>query len=172
MSVQSYTSCSCLLQLDPRIWNSADAIEANVPAAGGRFSAAGLAHFYADLERLLGTNLIDRVSQDQDAQSSRFNSSNVFQGVVKLDGIPVANAEVEVEFYNEGGSATAPSDLMITQTIKADANGVFTYAVPTSGWWGFAALNTAEEPMQFEGEDKAHELGAVIWVHFEPWGAQ
>lgn len=97
---------------------------------------------------------------------------NVFQGVVKLDGIPVANAEVEVEFYNEGGSATAPSDLMITQTIKADENGVFTYAVPTSGWWGFAALNTAEEPMQFEGEDKAHELGAVIWVHFEPWGAQ
>jgi len=26
--------------------------------------------------------------------------------------------------------------------------------------------------MQFEGEDKAHELGAVIWVHFEPWGAE
>ncbi|GAA4229002.1 cobalt/nickel transport protein [Sagittula marina] len=97
---------------------------------------------------------------------------NVFQGIVKLDGEAVPYAEVEVEYYNEDGSATAPSDLMITQTVKADADGVFTYAAPTDGWWGFAALNTAEEPMQHEGEDKAHELGAVIWVHFEPWTTQ
>jgi cobalt/nickel transport protein len=97
---------------------------------------------------------------------------NIFQGIVKLDGEAVPYAEVEVEYYNEDGSAVAPSDLMITQTVKADADGVFSYAVPTSGWWGFAALNTAEEPMQYEGQEKAHELGAVIWVHFEPWGAQ
>ena len=96
-------------------------------------------------------------------------AGNVFQGIVKLDGEAVPHAEVEVEYYNEDGSADVPSDLMITQTIKADANGVFTYAVPESGWWGFAALNTAEQPMPFEGEDKDHELGAVIWVHFEPW---
>ena len=93
---------------------------------------------------------------------------NVFQGVVMLDGIPVANAEVEVEHYNQTG-ASAPSDLMITQTIKADENGVFTYATPAPGWWGFAALNTAEDPMMHEGAEKAHELGAVIWVHFEDW---
>lgn len=36
-------------QLDPRIWNSQDVLDANVPAAGGRFSAAGLASFYHDL---------------------------------------------------------------------------------------------------------------------------
>lgn len=35
--------------LDPRIWNSQDMINANVPAAGGRFSAEGLASFYYDL---------------------------------------------------------------------------------------------------------------------------
>ncbi|APE44029.1 ATP-dependent DNA ligase [Sulfitobacter alexandrii] len=97
---------------------------------------------------------------------------NLFQGIVKLDGEAVPYAEVEVEYYDENGTAAAPSDLMITQTIKADADGVFSYAVPTAGWWGFAALNTAEEPMQHEGEDKAHELGAVIWVHFEAWGAE
>lgn len=97
---------------------------------------------------------------------------NVFQGIVKLDGKPVPYAEVEVEFYNEDGKATAPSDLMITQTIKADAAGVFTYAPPSAGWWGFAALNTADEPLLFEGAEKAHELGAVIWVHFEPWSAE
>ena len=96
-------------------------------------------------------------------------AGNVFQGIVKLEGEPVPYAEVEVEFYNEGQTATAPSDLMITQTIKADADGVFTYAAPAPGWWGFAALNTAPETMAFEGEDKAVELGAVIWVRFEEW---
>ena len=94
---------------------------------------------------------------------------NVFQGIVKLEGEPVPYAEVEVEFYNEGQQSSAPSDLMITQTIKADADGVFTYAAPSSGWWGFAALNTAPETMAQDGEEKAIELGAVIWVHFEDW---
>lgn len=94
---------------------------------------------------------------------------NVFQGVVMLDGAAVPGAEVEVEYYNEDMSATAPSDLMITQTIKADANGVFTYAAPADGWWGFAALNTAPETMEHEGTAKAVELGAVIWVNFEEW---
>lgn len=94
---------------------------------------------------------------------------NVFQGIVKLEGEAVPYAEVEVEFYNEGGTATVPSDLMVTQTIKADENGVFTYAAPAGGWWGFAALNTAPETIDFEGEAKAVELGAVIWVNFEDW---
>jgi hypothetical protein len=35
--------------LDPRIWNCEDILEANVPAAGGRFSAKGLAYFYHEL---------------------------------------------------------------------------------------------------------------------------
>lgn len=96
-------------------------------------------------------------------------AGNVFQGVVKLGGQPIPYAEVEVEYYNQDGTAVAPSDLMITQTVKADGNGVFTYAAPVPGWWGFAALSTAKEPLQHEGVDKDHELGAVIWVKFEPW---
>ena len=83
-------------------------------------------------------------------------------------------AEVEVEFFNEGLAATAPDELMITQTVKADADGVFTYAPPAAGWWGFAALNTADYTITEEGsgEEKAVELGAVIWVHFEEWTGQ
>ncbi|WP_333713127.1 DUF4198 domain-containing protein [Yoonia sp.] len=96
---------------------------------------------------------------------------NVFQGIVKMDGEPVPYAEVEVEFFNQNGSATAPDELMITQTIKADAAGVFTYAPPGHGWWGFAALNTADYTLveDTSGEEKDVELGAVIWVHFEEW---
>ena len=50
--------------LDPRIWNSMDAIDANSPAAGGRFSAAGLAHFYHDLGtgRILDKEIIGDIS--------------------------------------------------------------------------------------------------------------
>lgn len=96
-------------------------------------------------------------------------AGNVFQGIVKLDGKPVPYAEVEVEYYNADKKFQAPTDYMITQTIKADGNGVFTYGAPKSGWWGFAALSTSDKKMKFKGEDKDIELGAVIWVKFEEW---
>lgn len=99
-------------------------------------------------------------------------AGNVFQGVVKLDGKPVPYAEVEVEYYNQDGRAVAPTDYMVTQTVKADGNGVFTYAAPRDGWWGFAALNTADFKIKHEGEDKDVEIGAVLWVKFEPWQAR
>ena len=69
---------------------------------------------------------------------------NVFQGIVKVNGKPVPYAAVEVEYYNQDKASHAPTEYMVTQTIKADGNGVFTYATPDSGWWGFAALNTAD----------------------------
>lgn len=97
-------------------------------------------------------------------------AGNVFQGIVKLDGKAVPYAEVEVEYYNKRKTVVAPTDIMVTQTIKADQNGIFTYAAPHSGWWGFAALNAADFKLELKtGEKKGVELGAVIWVHFEKW---
>lgn len=96
-------------------------------------------------------------------------AGNVFQGIVKLNGKPVPHSEVEVEHYNQQRSAKAPTDYMITQTIKADGNGIFTFAVPGPGWWGFAALNSADFKLKHEGVDKDVELGAVIWIKFHPW---
>jgi len=93
-------------------------------------------------------------------------AGNVFQGIVKLNGKPVPFAEVEIEYYNKEKKYTAPTEYMITQTIKADGNGVFTYATPVSGWWGFAALSGADFKLPHEGEEKDVELGAVIWVYF------
>ena len=89
-------------------------------------------------------------------------AGNVFQGVVLLNGKPVPGAEVEVEYFNVEGKYSAPTDYMVTQTIKADPNGVFTYAVSKAGWWGFAALSTDDR--QIKGKDV--EIGAVIWVNF------
>jgi len=96
-------------------------------------------------------------------------AGNVFQGIVKLYGKPLPYAEVEVEYYNENQKAVAPTDYMVTQAIKADQNGVFTYAVPQKGWWGFAALNTADEKLKKDGQEKDVEIGAVIWVRFHEW---
>lgn len=96
-------------------------------------------------------------------------AGNLFQGIVKLDGKPVPYAEVEIEYYNKDKKVTAPTDYMITQTVKADQNGVFSYAAPRAGWWGFAALNTADYQIEKDGVKKDVELGAVIWVEFQPW---
>ncbi len=96
-------------------------------------------------------------------------AGNLFQGIVKLDGKPVPYAEVEVEYYNANGQAQAPTDYMVTQTIKADGNGVFSYAAPSAGWWGFAALNTADYQIKQDGQDKDVEMGAVIWINFHEW---
>jgi len=48
--------------------------------------------------------------------------------------------------------------------VKADANGVFSYAMPRAGWWGFAALNEADWKIKHNGEEKGVEIGAVFWV--------
>jgi cobalt/nickel transport protein len=96
-------------------------------------------------------------------------AGNAFQGQVLLDGKPVPHSEVEVEWYpGPALRGQAPSDSLITQTGKADAAGVFTYVAPREGWWGFAALNEAEKTLPFQGKEKSVELGAVLWVRFQP----
>jgi cobalt/nickel transport protein len=90
-------------------------------------------------------------------------AGNVFQGVVMLDGKAAPYTRVEVEFYNKDGKRTAPNDRMVTQEVVADGNGVFTFACPWAGWWGFAGLNADAAP--YKGREL--ELGAVIWVEMK-----
>lgn len=91
-------------------------------------------------------------------------AGNLFQGIVRRNGKPVPFAEIEVEFVNDG-SVKPPNDAFVTQVIKADGAGVFTYAMPRAGWWGFAALVEADEKMKSPaGDDAPVELGALIWV--------
>lgn len=97
-------------------------------------------------------------------------AGNLFSGVVTKAGQPVPFAEVEVEFINDKG-IKAPNDAYITQVIKADANGTFHYAIPTAGWWGFAALLEADKPMKSpDGKDVPVEEGALIWVNAKSMG--
>ena len=92
-------------------------------------------------------------------------TGNVFRGIVKKNAEPVPFAEIEVEYSNEGGKVKAPADAFVTQVIKADENGVFSYAMPRAGWWGFAALIDGDEKMKNpDGKLVGVELGALIWV--------
>jgi cobalt/nickel transport protein len=96
-------------------------------------------------------------------------TGNTFRGIIKKNGNPVPNAEIEVEYFNQAKfpelkgevdeAVELPNDNFVTQVIKADENGVFSYTMPKAGWWGFAALMEGEKI-----NDKDHELGALMWV--------
>jgi len=91
-------------------------------------------------------------------------TGNTFRGVVRREGKPVPFAHVEVEFYNAEGKVVAPNDAFLTQVIKADGQGVFSYTMPRAGWWGFAALVEGPKRPGPGGEPAEVELGAVMWV--------
>jgi cobalt/nickel transport protein len=91
-------------------------------------------------------------------------TGNLFRGIVKVDRKPVPYAEIEVEYYNRGGTCTAPKDPFVTQVIKADGAGVFAYAMPRQGWWGFAALSDPGWQRDHDGRPAGVEIGAVMWV--------
>lgn len=96
-------------------------------------------------------------------------AGNSFTGQVLVSGAPAPYVEVEVELYNPDGTYTAPSDYHVTQLVKADAEGIFTFTCPLPGWWGFAALTEADYSLKNpDGEDKGVELGAVLWTYMHP----
>ncbi len=94
-------------------------------------------------------------------------TGNLFSAQVLLKGVPAPFAEIEVEYLNEaavGGKITYPADPFVAQRVKADSQGVFHYAMPKAGWWGFAALADADWKLLKDGKSKSVEIGAVYWV--------
>lgn len=98
-------------------------------------------------------------------------AGNVFSGVVKMEGRPAANIAVEVEYLNSDSKPPlkAPAMPFVTQVTTTDVNGVFHFAMPAAGWWGFAALGEASQGVMKDGELRPVELGAVMWVKTEEW---
>lgn len=95
-------------------------------------------------------------------------TGNLFSGQVLLKGKPHPFAEIEVEYLNgsaaDGKPVPIPDGPLVTQVIKADSNGVFHYAMPKSGWWGFSALSEADWTLSREKIEKKVEIGAVYWI--------
>jgi cobalt/nickel transport protein len=99
-------------------------------------------------------------------------TGNVFRGIVKGGGEPVPFAEIEVEYMNhqpqleknafaQKAEVEAPQDAFVTMTIKANANGEFSFGIPRAGWWGFCALG-AGPAKEHKGKELSQD--AVIWV--------
>ncbi|MDR1855770.1 MAG: DUF4198 domain-containing protein [Desulfovibrio sp.] len=94
-------------------------------------------------------------------------AGNVFTGQVLLDGKPAANVTVEVEHYNTSG-LKAPNEYFVTQAVRTDERGIFSYGIPWAGWWGFAGLCSDKSTLDHKGTPKPVELGAVLWMEFLP----
>lgn len=93
-------------------------------------------------------------------------AGNLFTGQVLLEGKPVPYAEVEVAYDNHGNKYSSPAEVFNIQVVKADQNGIFSYAMPKAGWWGFAALEEAKQKIKDpDGKEKPVEIGAVIWTY-------
>ncbi len=102
-------------------------------------------------------------------------AGNSFTGRVVVQGKPAPNTGVEVAYYNaaEAGQHTAPTQYHITQLVKTDDNGIFTFTCPWAGWWGFAALHDAPYTLPGpDGKEKQVELGAVLWLYMDAVGSQ
>jgi len=90
-------------------------------------------------------------------------TGNVFCGQVLLNGKPAPYSDVEIEYYNSGQKVKAPAEAYVTQVVGTDSKGMFWYAMPRAGWWGFAALNDGEDLVK-DGKKVPVELGAVLWI--------
>ena len=88
---------------------------------------------------------------------------NIFSGKVLYKGKPAKNTIVEVEYLNLKG-LKAPGEDYITQEVKTNEFGEFSFAMPLAGWWGFSALSQDDEKIKKDGKDYPVEIGAVIWV--------
>ena len=89
-------------------------------------------------------------------------SGNLFQGKVLHNGKAASNIEVEIELYNTF-ELKAPTPAHITQVIKTDENGIFSFVMNHKGWWGFAAL-IEEGEKEFKGKMYPIENGALLWI--------
>lgn len=89
-------------------------------------------------------------------------AGNLFQGKVLHDGKAASNINVEIELYNEFG-LKAPTSAHITQTIKTNKEGIFSFVMNHKGWWGFAALINEGEK-KYRNKMYPIENGALLWI--------
>lgn len=93
-------------------------------------------------------------------------AGNIVRGQVLKNGKPLADTVVEVEHYS-AGKRQPVSDYHITQVVLTDKDGYFSFNCPWPGWWGFAALSEADQTMKQDGQDKAVEIGGVLWLYMD-----
>jgi len=100
---------------------------------------------------------------------------STFTGRLLSNGEPVPNATLEVEYIaappdmatNTATAPTAAEPPGGTINVVTDVNGYFTFGIPRSGFWGFAALGVGPET-EYMGKHLSQD--AVIWVYAYDFG--
>ena len=95
-------------------------------------------------------------------------TGNLFSGQVLLNGEPAPYATVEVVTLGTSADSPAltalPAGAYRVQAVRADATGVFHYAMPRAGWWGFAATVDADWTIKRDGSERPVSLVTSYWV--------
>jgi cobalt/nickel transport protein len=94
-------------------------------------------------------------------------AGNLFSGQVLARGEPAPYVEVAISRYEDLVTPPLAAGLpgaYTVQKLRADSNGVFHYAMPRSGWWGFTAQSEAEWVLDQGGREQPVLLGAGYWV--------
>lgn len=95
-------------------------------------------------------------------------TGNLFSGQVLLNGEPAPYAAIEIAWFGTG-LETSPATPVLAPAyrlhkLRADANGVFHYAMPRAGWWGFAAILDADWTIRKDSDEKPVSLVSSYWV--------
>jgi len=98
-------------------------------------------------------------------------TGEVFRGIAKFNGKPVPDVDVEAEWWNAGKKVEPPNEYFNTLKVKTDKNGVFAFAFPKAGWWGFSAINDEKLSMVHDGKRVNAETAGVLWVQVTDWPA-
>ena len=95
-------------------------------------------------------------------------TGNLFSGQILLNGDPAPYAAVEITWLGESPDTplpfAAPAAPYRIQKVRADTNGVFHYAMPHAGWWGFTTTVEADWTVKHDGAEKPVALVSTYWV--------
>ncbi len=94
---------------------------------------------------------------------------STFSGVVLKEGKPAAGVEIEIEHMtaepdmkankpSSEQSSAVPGGAIVA---VSDAQGQFSFGIPKSGYWGFAALGSGPDT-EYEGKELSQD--AVLWI--------
>lgn len=92
-------------------------------------------------------------------------TGSAFTGIVRVNGKPAPRCRVEIEYLNDKGTLKLPDNSFLTQILKTNARGEFTFVPPRAGWWALTAIpETNKTTRNTEGKKVKAELGGVLWI--------
>ena len=92
-------------------------------------------------------------------------TGSAFTGIVRVKGKPAPRCRVEVEYLNDQGALKLPDNSFLTQILKTNPKGEFTFVPSRAGWWALTAIpETRKSARNPDGKKVKAELGGVLWI--------